>query len=76
MDVVALYPSLDQDKSPETVAEAIMESDVTFAGAVLDVARVYLVNVWDKNRLKREKLYHLMPRKKTNKGRKATVNSR
>lgn len=76
MDFIALYPSLDQTKSAEIVAEALVGSEVKYSGVDLDIAGVYLANVWDKNRLKKEGIYQLMPRKKANKGRKATINSK
>ena len=48
MDLVALYPSLDQTKSAEIVAEAIMGSDVVYCGVDYYMAGVYLANIWDK----------------------------
>ena len=45
MDVVALYLSLDQKRSAEIVAEAIMESDVKYCGVDMDMAGVYLATI-------------------------------
>ena len=74
MDVVGLYPSLDQEESARIVAESIMESEVDIEGMDLDIAGVYLATVWDKERQKREGVFHLLPRKRSNKGRKNTIN--
>ena len=43
--MVALYPSLDQKRSAEIVAEAIMESDVKYSGVDMDMAGVYLATI-------------------------------
>ena len=45
MDVVALYPSLDQEESARIVAESIIESDVQYDGVDYDIAGVYLATV-------------------------------
>ena len=63
MDVVALYPSLDQEESAKIVAESIMESEIDIEGMDLDIAGVYLATVWDKERQQREGVFHLLPRK-------------
>ena len=69
MDVVALYPSLDQDEFAKIVADHIMESEVDFAGVDFDIAGVYLATVWSKERQKREGVYKLLPRKRSSRGR-------
>ena len=76
MDVVALYLSLDQKRSAEIVAEAIIESDVRYSGVEMDIASVYLATIWSKERKKKEGVFRLLPRKKSTRGRKSTVNSK
>ena len=76
MDVVALYPSLDQEESARIVAEHIAESEVDFGGIDFDIAGVYLATVWSKERQKKEGIFRLLPRKRSNKGRRSTINSK
>ena len=71
-----MYPSLDQKESAAIVAEAIIESDIKYVGVDMDIAGVYLATVWEKDRLKREGLFRLLPRRKSTRGRKVTVNSK
>ena len=37
---------------------------------------MYLATVWTKDRQKREGIYHLLPRKKSTRGRRSTINSK
>ena len=37
---------------------------------------MYLATVWSKERQQKEGIYRLLPRKKSNRGRKATINSK
>ena len=50
-----------------------MESEKTHKGVDYDVADVYLATIWGKDRLKREKIYKLISRKRSNHGRKPTI---
>ena len=58
------------------VAETVLESEVTYAGVDYDIAGVYLATIWDKSRLRKEGIYGLMPRKRGNRRRKSTINSK
>ena len=76
MDVVALYPSIDQVLSAKIVAETIIESEIEYVGVDMSMAGIYLATIWTKERLRKEGILHLMPRKRSNRGRKATICSK
>ena len=73
MDVVALYPSIDQRLGARIVAEEFLKSGIEVQGVDYRAASIYLsVNV-HKDELQREGLLHLIPRRVSNLGRKHTI---
>ena len=58
------------------VAETIMSSMVKYSGVDYCIAGVYLATIWEKYRLCREDICRLMLRKRSNRGRKSTINSK
>ena len=67
---------MDQKRSAEIVSEAIIDSDICFNEVEMDIAGVYLATIWSKERQKREGIFRLLPKKKSTRGRKSTVNSK
>ena len=73
MDVVSLYPSLDQQGSAALVKEAFMGSDIKVDYFDYEAATLYLALTLDKEEIEREGITQWLPRRNTNKGRKPTV---
>ena len=68
MDVIALYPSLDQTEAASVVAEEIIYSGVVYEGADVQLAAVYLAIVLSKERQAKEGIAGIMLLRK-NRGR-------
>ena len=78
MDVEALFPSIDQETSARLVAEELIKQKVEYPEADVKLGTHYLLATLSKERLKREKVWHLMPRRKSEgkRGRRPTVHTK
>ena len=75
LDVIALYPSIDQVEGPKTVAQEIRKSHLKFENIDLHLLGVYLGTRLSKERLRKEGVTHLIPRRKAEgkPGRRPTI---
>ena len=73
MDVEALYPSIDQVAASKIVKEEYIRSDVEVKDVDWRMVALYLAVTVPEEELVREGIFHLVARKRKNKGRKTTV---
>ena len=64
LDVEALYPSIDQREGPRLVSEEIRKSKLKFENIDYQLAAVYLGSTLTPERLAREGVSNLIPRRK------------
>ena len=68
MDVVGLYPPIDQKEVARVVGEESVDSRVEYKDMNPRLAGIYLATVWSKEKQIKEGIYHLLPRRKTRRG--------
>ena len=73
MDVVSLYPSIDQKGSAALVREAFIQSDIKVDNVDWEAATLYLALTVSKEELEREGYDRWVPRRTTTRGRRPTV---
>ena len=73
MDVVALYPSIDQEQSAALIRDTFLDSDIKVTNVDVKAASLYLALTVPHEELVQEGFQNLVPRRKTNRGRKPTI---
>ena len=78
LDVVSLYPSIDQEMGARIVAEELINNGVRYQGVDIQKAARYLAASLSKERIKLEGVGHLLPgrRAQGKQGRNLTVRTR
>ena len=76
MDVEALFLSIYQKVSARIVGEEMMRNEVKYGEVNIQVATHYLMATMTPDRIKREGVSHLMPRRKGMRGRKPMIHTR
>ena len=76
MDVVALYPSIDQTQAAKVVARRYLESGIVTEDVNYRAASIYLAVNADRDELIREGLAELIPARVHTRGRKPTARTR
>ena len=75
-DVIALFPSIKADNTARIVREAVESSKVKFEGFDYDKARAYIaINEGDLDDDLKQKLQHLIPKRKAKTGTKPSMSS-
>ena len=64
LDVVSLYPSLDQEGSATAVEEFVMNNGVTTDGIDIRAAQIYLCSNLSESQIKSEGLSKLLPKRR------------
>ena len=64
MDVVALYPSIDQKVGAQIVAEELVRNQVTYKGVDMEKVVQYLAATMSAERQAAEGVEHLIPKKR------------